>query len=174
MKLFHMLVGVLSCASAILMIIVMPVAALAQEAAQPPSVIDPSSSLYAIWTIVQPVVTLLVTLFGPIVVGIIVGYLVKLLKITDANQQAALEAQLSSALHQSAANAVKYALGKLGLPATAALSASVLSAAVAYVQDKNAGALSKLGVTEDKLKDIITAKAQDIATVPPPAEKAVQ
>ncbi len=128
--------------------------------------VDPTSWLYVTWTIVQPLVTLLVTLFGPVIIGIVAAYLVKLLRITDANQQAALEGQLRAAVHQSALNAVKFALGKLGLPASAALTATVISTAMAYVQDKNAGDLAKLGVSEDKLKDILTAKAQDVASAP--------
>ncbi|MDL2403835.1 hypothetical protein [Rhizobium mayense] len=145
----------------------MPTVAFAQDAtAAAASIIDPSSCLYVVWTILQPIVTLLVTLFGPVVLAIVVGYLVKLLKITDANQQAALETQLSTALHQSAANAVKFALGKLGMPASSALASDVISLAATYVQDKNPDALAKLGVNATKLQDIITAKAQDIAAKP--------
>lgn len=169
MKLLHMLAGLVLG----LAFIVMPASAFAEDASAPAvSIIDQSSWLYVVWTIVQPIVTLLVTLFGPVLLALIVGYLVKLLKITDANQQAALEAQLSAALHQSAANAVKFALGKLGLPASSALMSDVISLAASYVQDKNPDALAKLGVNASKLQDIITAKAHDIASAPPDAAPA--
>lgn len=133
------------------------------------SAIAHSSVFYDLWTVVQPLAALLVTTVGPILVMWISARLIALLKITDQKQQVELEAKLRDALHQSAANALKYALAKAGLPPilTGVVSSGVLGDAIAYVEEKNPEALTKLGVHPDALRDIILSKLPDLlARVP--------
>lgn len=79
-------------------------------------VIAPSSWLYEVWTIVQPVVVLLVSTVGPVLVTWISARLIELLNVTNEKQRVEIEAKLREALHQSAANAIRFALSKAGLP----------------------------------------------------------
>ena len=122
-----------------------------------------SSIWYDVWTILQPVVVLLVSTVGPVLVTWLAARLLALMKISDEKQRLAIEAQLREALHQSAANALKYALTKVGMPAGGAIGGAVLAEALRYVEEKNPDALARLDVHTDALRDIILSKAPDIA-----------
>ncbi|CCF19183.1 exported protein of unknown function [Pseudorhizobium banfieldiae] len=125
-------------------------------------VISPSSVWYDIWTIVQPVIVLLISTVGPVLVAWLSARLIALLKVSDENQKAALEAKLRDALHQSAANALKYALVRAGLPAGAHVAGAVIDEAMRYVEEKNPDALDKLGVHSEALREIIMSKVPDL------------
>lgn len=112
----------------------------------------------------KPLIELLVITVGPILVTFLVARISKALNIRDEKQKVELENGLRNALHQSAENAIKFAVGRLGLNAalsldTGRIKPEVLIEAAKYVIDKNPDALKGLGVTADQLRDILTAKA---------------
>ncbi|AYM13050.1 hypothetical protein G6L58_17230 [Agrobacterium tumefaciens] len=126
-------------------------------------VIAPSSVWYDVWTIVQPIVVLLVSTVGPVLVTWIAARLIALLKVTDEKQRVEIETNLRNALHQSALNAMKYAFAKAGLPAIGGLISPILIAeAVTYVTEKNPDALKKLGVDNKALEEIILSKIPEV------------
>lgn len=126
-------------------------------------VIAPSSIWYEAWTIVQPVVVLLVSTVGPVLVTWIAARLIALLKVTDEKQRVEIEAKLRDALHQSALNAMKYAFAKAGLPAiVGVISPGLVAEAVTYVTEKNPDALKKLGVDNKALEEIILSKIPEV------------
>jgi hypothetical protein len=130
-------------------------------------VIAPSSVWYEVWTIVQPVVVLLVSTVGPVLVTWIAARLIALLKVTDEKQRVEIEAKLREALHQSAANAIRFALSKAGVPhgvirIGGAINDAVLAEAAKYVAEKNPEALQKLGVDAKGLEEIILSKLPDL------------
>lgn len=133
-------------------------------------VIAPSSWLYEVWTIVQPVVVLLVSTVGPVLVTWISARLIELLNVTNEKQRVEIEAKLRDALHQSAANALRFALSKAGVPhgviqiggIGGAVNDAVLREAAKYVTDKNPEALQKLGVDGKGLEEIILSKLPDL------------
>ncbi|MBA8799130.1 hypothetical protein FHW77_002849 [Agrobacterium sp. RC10-4-1] len=125
--------------------------------------IAPSSWLYEVWTIVQPIVVLLVSTVGPVLVTWIAARLIALLKVTDEKQRVEIEAKLREALHQSAANAIRFALSKAGLPNVGGvINDTILTEASKYVIEKNPEALQKLGVDAKGLEEIILSKLPDL------------
>lgn len=128
------------------------------------STIAPSSLFYDVWTIVQPLAVLLASTVGPVLVTWIAARLIALLKISDEKQRLEIEKGMRDALHQSAANALKYAMAKAGMPPifNAAVSRDVIADAIAYVHEKNPEALSGLDVHSDALRDIIISKVPDL------------
>lgn len=126
-------------------------------------VIAPSSALYEVWTIVQPIAVLFVSTVGPVLVTWISARLIALLKVTDEKQRTEIEAKLRDALHQSAMNAIRYAFTKAGMPHIAGhVSESTLNDAIVYVTEKNPEALQKLGVDRSALKDILLSKIPEV------------
>ncbi|NTD85509.1 hypothetical protein [Agrobacterium tumefaciens] len=126
-------------------------------------VIAPSSWLYEVWTIVQPIVVLLVSTVGPVLVTWIAARLIALLKVTDEKQRVEIETKLRDALHQSALNAVKYALMKTGLSVNPAqISGQLVTIATEYVREKNPEAVQKLGVDAKALEEIIMSKLPEL------------
>lgn len=126
-------------------------------------VIAPSSWLYEVWTIVQPVIVLLVSTVGPVLVTWISARLIALLKVTDEKQRVEIETQLRTALHQSAVNALKFAAARMGIPVTlTSASGQLVTMAADYVRQKNPEALSKLGVDHKALEEIILSKIPDL------------
>lgn len=133
----------------------------AQDAAP---VIAPSSIWYEVWTIVQPVVVLLISIVGPALVTWLSVRLGALLKISDEKQRVEIEAGLRKALHEAALNALKYAAVKSGFPLSiGGVGGQVLDIAADYVREKNPDALAKLGVDNKTLKDIIMSKVPEVA-----------
>ena len=134
--------------------------AFAQEAG---AVIAPSSFWYDIWTIVQPVVVLLFSTVGPVLVAWISARVISLLKITDEKQRIEIESKLRDALHQSAANAVRFALAKAGvIHVGGQVSDAIIADAARYVIEKNPDAIAKLGVNTKALNEIIMSKLPDM------------
>ncbi|MND22676.1 hypothetical protein D3C80_130590 [compost metagenome] len=130
-------------------------------------VIAPSSVWYEVWTIVQPIVVLLVSTVGPVLVTWIAARLIALLKVTDEKQRVEIETKLREALHQSAANAIRFALSKAGVPhgvirIGGAINDAVLAEAAKYVTEKNPEALQKLGVDAKGLEEIILSKLPEL------------
>lgn len=130
-------------------------------------VIAPSSWLYEVWTIVQPIVVLLVSTVGPVLVTWIAARLIALLKVTDEKQRVEIETKLRDALHQSAANALRFALSKAGVPhgviqIGGAINGTLVSEAAKYVVEKNPKALQKLSVDAKGLEEIILSKLPDL------------
>jgi Mn2+/Fe2+ NRAMP family transporter len=134
----------------------------AQAADEP--IVSPSSIWFDVWQIVQPIVVLLVTTVGPVLVAAISARVLSVLKVTDENKKLAIDQQLRDALHQSATNALKYALAKARItaPVTGLVTASMIADAATYVEEKNPEALAKLNVGGNALRDIIMSKVPDI------------
>ncbi len=138
----------------------------AQEVAP---VIAPSSIWFDLWAIVQPLVVLLGSIVGPVLITWISARLISLLKVADEKQQLDIQAKLRQALHDSAANALKFALARAGISGGAianvtasAVTSAMLLEATKYVEEKNPEALQKLGVTPNALHDIILSKVADL------------
>ncbi|MDZ7926127.1 MAG: hypothetical protein U5L46_02970 [Agrobacterium sp.] len=156
-RLFYYLVGLVAfiCVS---WFILTP--AFAQDAVP---VIAPSSIWYEAWTIVQPVIVLLVSTVGPVLVTWISARVISLLKITDEKQRIEIESKLRDALHQSAANAVRFALAKAGvIHVGGQVSGAIIADAARYVIEKNPDAIAKLGVNTKALNEIIMSKLPDM------------
>ncbi|MDA5627762.1 MULTISPECIES: hypothetical protein [Agrobacterium] len=137
--------------------------AFAQDAAP---VIAPSSFWYELWLIVQPIAVMFVATVGPVMVTWIGARLIALLKITDEKQRVEIEVQLRTALHQSALNALKFAAARMGVPVTlTGASGQLVTMAADYVREKNPEALSKLGVDQKALEEIILSKIPDLVRV---------
>lgn len=126
-------------------------------------VIAPSSIWYEAWTVVQPIVVLLVSTVGPVLVTWIAARLIALLKVTDEKQRVEIEAKLRDALHQSAFNAIRFAMSKAGLPNVGGvIHDTILAEARNYVVEKNPEALQKLGVDAKALEEIILSKLPEL------------
>lgn len=135
--------------------------AFAQEAG---AVIAPSSIWYEAWTIVQPVIVLFVSTVGPVLVTWISARVISLLKITDEKQRIDIESKLRDALHQSATNAVRFALAKAGvIHVGGQVSEAIIADAARYVIEKNPEAIEKLGVNGKALNEIIMSKLPELA-----------
>jgi hypothetical protein len=122
------------------------------------SVIARTSMWFEVWTIVQPLVALFISIVGPVLITWIAGRLIMLLKVTDDAKKLEIEQRLRDALHQSASNAVAYARSRLIGTAADFGKEALINAAVEYVREKNSDALTKLKVSDAALADIITAK----------------
>jgi uncharacterized protein (DUF697 family) len=141
--------------------------AYAQEVTAP--VIAPSSIWFELWAVVQPLVVLLGSIVGPVLVTWISARLISLLKVADEKQKLDIEAQLRRALHDSAANALKFAIARSGIAGgtiasitASAVTSAMLRDATKYVEEKNPDALQKLGITPNALQDIIMSKVPDL------------
>ncbi|MBD8665308.1 hypothetical protein IFT59_18875 [Rhizobium sp. CFBP 8752] len=140
--------------------------AYAQEATP---VIARSSIWFDLWAIVQPLVVLLGSIVGPVLITWISARLISLLRVADEKQQLDIQAKLRQALHDSAANALKFAIARSGITGGAiasvtasAVTSAMLRDATKYVEEKNPEALQRLGVTPDALQDIIMSKVADL------------
>lgn len=126
-------------------------------------VIAPSSWLYDVWTIIQPIVVLFSSTVLPALATWISFRVASLLKVTDEKQRVEIETNLRNALHQSALNAMKYAFAKAGLPAIGGvITPGLVAEAVTYVTEKNPDALKKLGVDDRALEEIILSKIPEL------------
>lgn len=131
-------------------------------------VVDERSWLYGVWTVVQPIVVVLMTAIAPVIAALVTGLLVKLFNlagINDENARLSLEAKLRTALHEAAINAVKYAVArKVGLPdmITGAVPKEVIDVAIEYIRSKNPDTAKALGVNDADLTQIILSKIVDV------------
>jgi len=111
------------------------------------------------WGVVSPLVILLVSTVGPVLVAWLSARLIGLMNIKDEEAKMKIEAQLREALHQSAANAIRYATARMGVGAAAD---ELVKMALPYVQAKNPETLEKLGVDPGNLRDILLSKVPDV------------
>jgi hypothetical protein len=118
--------------------------------------------LLQIWGVVQPLVALFISIVGPVAVTWISLRLVALLKINDENAKKELERKIRDALHDSAANALKFALAKSGMPLAVAPAGAVISEAIEYVRSKNPDTAAEAGVSDNDLREIILSKVPDV------------
>jgi len=151
----------LSIALLCLISVLMVLAALPAPAQDVGPLIPRSSVWYDLWSIVQPLIVLLASTVGPVLVTWLAARLLALMKISDEKQRLEIEAKLRDALHQSATNALKFALAKSGVPA-GAITGAIMGEAVRYVEEKNPDALAKFGVHPVALRDIILSKVPDL------------
>lgn len=154
----YFIIGVVVLIAALLAFVAAP--AFAQDAG---AVIARSSIWYDLWVIVQPIVVLFFSTVGPVLVTWIAARVISLLKVADQAKQAEIEARLREALHQSAMNALKFAITKSGIstyPST--MAPTVISDAIRYVEEKNPDTLKKLDVPTDALREIILSKLPDL------------
>lgn len=138
--------------------------------AQEESVISPSSSLYTIWTIVQPIVVTLASVIGPAIAVWLAAQVSRLLSVTDEVKRKELEERLRNALHEAASNGLKYALSKYGLGsaasiATALASPTTVEAAIQYIRDKNPEAAAAFNLRDEDLKQIVLSKVPDVTAI---------
>jgi len=114
--------------------------------------------------ITRPLLELLVTLVGPILIGWLATRLATALNVKTEKDRIALEVALRNALHSSASNAWLFALKKFGISFSEikglgpADLPKVMAFAKEYVQDKNPDALAKLGVSSKQLEEILLTK----------------
>lgn len=111
------------------------------------------------WGVVSPLVILLVSTVGPVLVAWLSARLIGLMNIKDEEAKLKIEAQLRDALHQSAANALRFAMTRIG---AAGVTSEVLDVARTYVEEKNPDALDRLGVDPGNLRDILLSKVPDV------------
>ena len=111
------------------------------------------------WGIVSPLVILLVSTVGPVLVTWLSAKAIGLMNIKDEEAKLKIEAQLRDARHQSAANALRYAMTRIG---ATAVTDAVLETARTYVEEKNPDALDRLGVDPGNLRDILLSKVPDV------------
>ena len=135
------------------------------------------------WSIVFPVVSLLVATVGPIVVAWLAKQLSDRLTLLDENSRKELEAKVRDALHQAALNSLKFALTKTGLPVAEITKPAVIAEAVDYIRSKNPDTAKEAGLNNKGLEEIILSKVPDViailaagkeAPVKPVAKKGVQ
>jgi hypothetical protein len=157
----YFIIGVVVLIAALLAFVAAP--AFAQDAGP---VIARSSIWYDLWVIVQPIVVLFVSTVGPVLATWIAAQIISLLKVSDQAKQVEIETNLRNALHQSAVNALKFAIAKANI-APAAVGAEVISDAIRYVEEKNPDALKKLDVPTEALREIIMSKIPDLIAKKP-------
>lgn len=112
-----------------------------------------------IWTILQPLILLLVSTVGPMLVAWVAYHLTRLLRIEDEAARVRIEAELSAALHRSAENAIRVAMARLGANAT---TEQLLREALPYVERNNPDALERFGIDRHGLADILLGKVPSI------------
>ncbi|MBY7649598.1 MAG: hypothetical protein C4617_03770 [Candidatus Liberibacter europaeus] len=113
--------------------------------------------------IFQPIVTLLVSVFAPILIKCIAQPLICLLRVTEESKQLEIENILRNSLHQSASNAIKFAMSKLQ---TSDLSPEVIELARKYVYTTNPDTINQLQINEQTISDILYSKADFVQSQP--------
>jgi hypothetical protein len=122
------------------------------------------SILLDIWSIVQPLVVLFVSIVGPVLVTWVGARLVAFLQVADEAKRKEIEQRVSQALHQSAANALKFAMAKLGvaMPTSLDIRSPIVLEAIDYVRSKNPDAVDAFGLDDGSLAEIIMSKVPDV------------
>lgn len=130
-------------------------------------VIAPTSWLYDIWLIVQPVMVMLVSTVGPILVTWLAAKLAALLQSTDEAKRKEIEERLRVALHTSAFNALKYAASRAGIQLPDALSVASPSVvdAIDYIRSKNPDAIDAFNLSNEQLAEIVISKLPDVKAI---------
>lgn len=128
-----------------------------------------------IWSVIFPIVQLLVVTAGPILVGWLVARISSVLKINGEAARAEFEKNLRDALHQSAVNALKLVTAKLmtgnanavPLAQSLDLNRDVL---IEYVMKRNPEAVEYFNLNPKGVMDIIQSKIPDLFSAGPPAQ----
>lgn len=139
-------------------VVLVPILAFSQDT----GVVSKQSFLYDIWTIVQPLVVLLVSIVGPVLVTWIAVRLTSLLNIQDESKRKEVEKQVRDALHNSALNGLQYAMTRAGLPAGVLPNAGIIQDAIDYIRTKSPDTAEQAGVDDDDLTQIILSKVPDV------------
>lgn len=121
--------------------------------------------------VIAPMVLVFVSTVGPAYVTILAQKAVSFMNIRNEAERLEVEERFRQALHESAWNAVNFALGKLGIDAERLTlgggdtQVKLVREALAYIKDKNPDAIKALGVTDNKLADIVIGKLQSALTL---------
>lgn len=115
--------------------------------------------LLALWPVLEPLVTLFVTIVGPVLVTWISAQLIAFLKINSEARKAELEKTVSDALHQSIANGLKAAVTKFKADS---VSTVIINAAADYVTANNPDALKRFDISAGTLNEMILSKVPDV------------
>jgi hypothetical protein len=118
-----------------------------------------------VWGIVFPIMSLLVTTIGPVVVGWLAKRLSDRLTLLDENSRKEFEARVRDALHHAALNALKYALTRTGLPVADITKPAVIAEAVDYIRSKNPDSAREAGLNNKGLEEIILSKVPDVIAI---------
>ena len=140
------------------LVILIPVLAFAQDT----GVVSNKSFLYDLWTIVQPVVALAVTLVGTPLIGWIA---LRISTLTGQNNEIArlkIEGEIRNALHAAALNGLKYAMTRAGIPGGGAPTATVIAEAIDYIRTKSPDTAKQAGASDIDLEQIILSKFPDV------------
>ncbi|AHA27862.1 hypothetical protein [Candidatus Liberibacter americanus] len=105
--------------------------------------------------IFQPIVTLSVSVFAPILFKSIAKPLICLLNLTEDSKQLEIESRLRDSLHQSASNALRFAMSKLK---SSDISPAVIELARSYVYENNPETIKQLKIDANTIKNIIYSK----------------
>lgn len=151
--------------AAILFLLVAVVFCYADDGAVVPS--TEASIVSSILSTTMPIIILLISTLGPVAGAYIVKQIISFLGVTNQTKKIEVEAKLRDVLHFCAANALKYAFTKAGLPLDSALSPSVISDALFYINNKNPDTVATLGLTDDDLTHILLTKAAEVAASVP-------
>lgn len=127
-----------------------------------------NQTLMNIIGVTRPLIELVVSIAGPVIVTWLSLKLATVLNIKADKDKTDLESSLRDALHASATNAITYASKQLGVDLSAdkttagwqpsVTTAQVIQTAADYVKDKNPETLTKLNVSDSQLKDILLTK----------------
>jgi hypothetical protein len=117
-----------------------------------------TSFLWALWSVLQPIILVLASTVGTALAAVISAQLVRWLNIKSKNERADLEGNLRNALHQSAENGINLAKVQLSKAAVESVSNKAINVAIDYVKQKNPAAVRKLKVSDAALADIVKSK----------------
>ena len=121
--------------------------------------------------IIAPMVLVFISTVGPVYMTVLAQKAVSFMNIRNDAERLEVEEKFRQALHDSAWNAVNYALGKLGIDAEkltlggSTTQIALVREALAYVKEKNPDAITALAVDDRKLADIVIGKLQSAVTL---------
>lgn len=124
-----------------------------------------NSWLHDFWLVIQPIVTTLAVTLGPVIATVISAQIIRLLNIQNEEKRKQVEEQIRNALHQAAANGLKFALARSGIILRPGdiVSPDIMDMAIDYVKTKNPDTAKQAGVDRDALTEIILSKVPDLA-----------
>lgn len=129
-----------------------------------------------IWSVIFPIVQLLIITAGPILVTWLVARISALLQINSDAARAEFEKNLRDALHQSATNALKLITSKLmttmgreAVPLAQSIDAN-RDLLIEYVMKRNPEAVEYFKLNPKGIMDIIQSKIPDLFSAGPPAQ----
>lgn len=145
---------------AVIMLQALVLAAFAQDT----GTVSNQSWLYGVWGILQPLVSTLALVVGPVIATWISAQVIRLFNVQDLNAQKELEQKIRTALHEAAANAVKYAitLNGITLKPGSGIPEVVIKDAIEYIRSKSPDTAAQAGLDNKGLTDIILSKVPDV------------